>query len=62
MSDSIVLVSAVLASLAAGVLIAYGVCLGMFRVFQMHAAQVEVKSERLAAGSAPVVKGQLVEG
>ena len=56
-SDSIVLVSAVFASLAAGVLIAYVVCLGMFRIFQMHAVQVEVKSERLVSSSAQIVEG-----
>jgi hypothetical protein len=29
----------------------------MFRIFQMHASQVEVKSERLVAGSAQIVEG-----
>jgi uncharacterized protein (DUF2062 family) len=43
---SIVLVCAVLASLAVGVLVAYGVCIAMFRVFQMHARQVA--AERLS--------------
>ena len=37
---SIVLVCAVLASLAVGVLVAYGVCMAMFGVFQMHVRQV----------------------
>ncbi len=37
---SIVLVCAVLASLAVGVLVAYGICIGMFRLFRMHARQV----------------------
>ena len=37
---SIVLVCAVLASLAVGVLAAYGVCIAMFRVFQIHVRQV----------------------
>jgi len=31
-----VLVCAVVGSLAAGVLLAYGVCLGMFALFHMH--------------------------
>ena len=35
-NSSIVLVSAVLASLAVGVLVAYGVCIAMFGAFQMH--------------------------
>ena len=40
MTSSIVLVCAVLASLAVGVLVAYGVCMAMFGVFQMHVRQV----------------------
>jgi len=56
-SDSIVLGCAVLASLAAGVLAAYGVCLGMFGVFQMRAQRVEVRSEAPAAGTARIVEG-----
>lgn len=57
MSDSIVLVSAVLASLAAGVLLAYGVCLGMFRVFQMGVLPAEAKSERLVSSGVQIVEG-----
>jgi hypothetical protein len=34
------LVCAVLASLAVGVLVAYGVCVAMFGIFEMHARQV----------------------
>jgi hypothetical protein len=37
--SSTLLVSAVLASLAAGVLLAYGICLGMFRIFRVHSMQ-----------------------
>jgi hypothetical protein len=37
---SIVLVCAVLASLAVGVLVAYGVCIAMFGAFRMHVRQV----------------------
>ncbi len=36
---SFLLVCAVLGSLAAGVLVAYGVCLAMFGVFRLHARQ-----------------------
>jgi len=36
-STSIVLVVAVLGSLAVGVLAAYGVCLAMFALFRIHA-------------------------
>jgi hypothetical protein len=39
-TSSIVLVCAVLASLAVGVLVAYGICMGMFVVFRMHVRQV----------------------
>ena len=39
-NSSVVLVAAVLASLAVGVLLAYGVCLAMFAFFRMHARQV----------------------
>jgi hypothetical protein len=49
------LVCAVLASLAFGVLTAYGVCVGMFGLFRMHAGQT-VKA------SARVVSAEAVEG
>lgn len=45
MNTSIVLVSAVLASLAAGVLTAYGICVSMFRIFRMHAKQVAAEQQ-----------------
>jgi hypothetical protein len=54
-TDSIVLVGAVTASLASGVLIAYGVCLGLFRIFQMHALQAA--QERQVVGIVQVVEG-----
>ena len=56
-SSMIVLVSAVLASLAAGVLVAYGVCIAMFGAFRMHARQVAEKSERKVVATAQVVEG-----
>jgi hypothetical protein len=48
---TIVLVCAVLASLAVGVLVAYGVCIAMFEMFQIHVRQVaaERRSRGLAA-------------
>lgn len=55
MSDSIVLVCAVLAALASGVLMAYWVCLAFFRVFQMRAAQTGAKP-------AAVVAPQVLQG
>jgi hypothetical protein len=51
------LVCAVLAALAAGVLVAYGVCLGMFGLFRMHAKQAtEAVAVRVASG-VKVVEG-----
>lgn len=43
-NSSIVLIAAVLASLGAGVLLAYGVCVAMFRLFRMHVQQVSAES------------------
>ena len=54
-TSSIVLVCAVLASLAVGVLVAYGVCMAMFGVFRMHVRQVAAGSRRVVA-PAQVVK------
>jgi uncharacterized protein (DUF2062 family) len=56
-NSSIVLICAVLASLAVGVLLAYGVCMAMFNVFRIHARQVAVKSARGVVASARVVQG-----
>ncbi|GAC1429075.1 MAG: hypothetical protein NVSMB62_26880 [Acidobacteriaceae bacterium] len=56
MSDSIVLVCAVLASLASGVLMAYGVCLAFFRAFEMRAAQT------LPTPTVAVVAPQILQG
>ncbi|WP_255462200.1 hypothetical protein [Granulicella sp. WH15] len=53
---SIVLVCAVLASLAAGVLIAYGVCVSLFELFRIHANQVR------AARVSSVAPARVVEG
>jgi uncharacterized protein (DUF2062 family) len=54
---SIVLVCAVLASLAVGVLVAYGVCIAMFGLFQMHARQVAAGNvTRSVVAPAQVVK------
>jgi hypothetical protein len=54
---SIVLVCAVLASLAVGVLVAYGVCISMFRVFQIHVRQVAAGNRsRSVVAPAQVVK------
>ena len=47
--DLIVLVCVVSAALATGVLGAYGVCLGMFAAFRMHAGQVASQGTRVAA-------------
>lgn len=57
MTDLLMLVCAVLASLAAGVLAAYGVCLGMFGLFRMHARQAAVKSVVRVSSSATIAEG-----
>jgi hypothetical protein len=51
------LVCAVLAALAAGVLVAYGVCLAMFGFFRMQARQMAVKLVVRATSSTSVVEG-----
>ena len=57
MADLLMLVCAVLAALAAGVLVAYGVCLSMFALFRVHARQAAVKSVVSVSSSASVVEG-----
>ena len=41
----VVMAAAVLASLAAGVLLAHGVCVAMFRAFRIHARQVSAQRQ-----------------
>ena len=58
---SLMLICAVAASLAFGVLVAYGVCQGMFRVFRLH-AMADAKSHALTqtvgqAGAQVPVRG-----
>ncbi len=38
---SVMLVAAVMVSLAFGVLVAYGICYGMFQVFRIHSQAVQ---------------------
>ena len=52
MIDSMMLVCAVFASLAVGVLAAYGVCLGFFAAFRMRAQRAAVTPAAAARGSA----------
>ena len=57
MTSSIMLVCAVLASLAVGVLVAYGVCMTMFAAFRMHVRQVASGNDSRPVGApAQVVK------
>ena len=56
MNSSIMLICAVLASLAVGVLVAYGVCMAMFGIFQMHVRQAAGNRSRSAVAPAQVVK------
>jgi uncharacterized protein (DUF2062 family) len=55
MNSSMLLVGAVFASLAFGVLLAYVICQAMFRVFRMHAESSarrgQAASARVSAGS-----------
>ncbi len=55
MNSSLLLVGAVFASLAFGVLLAYGICHAMFRVFRVHAESAARRSQapsvRASAGS-----------
>lgn len=55
MSDSIVLVCAVLAAMASGVLMAYWACLGFFRMVRMRPAQAATKPAAVVAP--PVLQG-----
>jgi hypothetical protein len=55
-TSSIVLICAVLASLGLGVLVAYGVCMAMFRIFQMHVRQVAENGARRVVAPVQVVK------
>ena len=57
MSDSVTLVCAVLASLASGVLLAYGVCLAVFALFRMHALRSPAPSQVRVTSRASVVEG-----
>jgi hypothetical protein len=56
-NSSIVLIAAVLASLGAGVLLAYGVVLAMFGLFRIHVRQVAADSAQRV-----MVKAQAVQG
>lgn len=56
--SSIMLVSAVLASMVLGVMIAYGSCMAMFRVFRIHAKQVAADR---AAQAGMTVTAQVIE-
>lgn len=51
------LVCAVLASLAAGVLAAYGVCVGVFRLLRTQVRQAPAKQPVSVPASAPIAEG-----
>ncbi|MDR3736339.1 MAG: hypothetical protein P4L10_12480 [Acidobacteriaceae bacterium] len=51
MANWVVLVCAVLASLASGVLFAYGICLAMFSAFRVHSRSVASKSVATSAAA-----------
>lgn len=51
MSSSILLVGAVFASLALGVLLAYSACYAMFHIFRVHAESAARRGETASAGA-----------
>jgi hypothetical protein len=53
------MVCAVLAALAGGVLVAYGVCLAFFAAFKMQARQA--KSKKVAASAPNVVQSEIAQ-
>ena len=55
MSSSILLVGAVFASLAFGVLLAYGVCDGIFHLFRVHAESTARRGETASASVSKLV-------
>ncbi|QEE28748.1 hypothetical protein FTW19_12510 [Terriglobus albidus] len=52
---SVVIICAVLASLAAGVLLAYGICQALFAIFRVHARSVA--ATRVSAAPARTIAG-----
>jgi len=58
--DSIVLICAVLASLASGVVLAYAVCLAMFSFLRTHKRQLA--GQRMAVSEASAAKTAALEG
>ncbi len=56
--SSLMLVCAVMASLALGVLMAYGICQVLFRIFRLHAESAARERAQIAAPSAPRVLAQ----
>lgn len=62
MSDSVVLVCAVFASLASGVLLAYGVCQAIFALFRMHACQSPAQPAVQGARKQVTRPARIVEG
>ena len=62
MSDSVVLVCAVFASLASGVLLAYGVCQAVFALFSVHARQSPALSAVHGARTRVASPASIVEG
>jgi len=54
--DSLMLACAVLAALAAGVLVAYGVIVGMFGLFRMHARQAAVEQVVRVSRPSPIAE------
>jgi uncharacterized protein (UPF0333 family) len=55
MANWIVLICAVFASLASGVVLAYGICMSMFAAFSVHSQNVALSAARNAARQTAIV-------
>jgi hypothetical protein len=53
--ETVMLVCAVFASLTLGVLVSYGLCQGMFRVFRVHS--ISAARGRMKTAALPLVEG-----
>jgi hypothetical protein len=62
LNSSIVLVCAVLASLAAGVLLAHAICVVMFQIFRIHVRQVAVSNSTRTRMKPQTAPGGAIEG
>jgi uncharacterized protein (DUF2062 family) len=55
--STLMLVCAVMASLALGVLVAYGICQGLFRIFRLHAESAARERAQGSGAGSVLVQG-----